>query len=128
MSGRADNPAGSVRDSTMDCILQKIMAVGLRLEGMDSNISALKAETKSICIDIVGLKNRVMDQEHHISVVEDRLNTLAERDQELLFLRSKVFDLEDRRHRDNVCFFCFLVRAEGSDIKRIFKEHPPHTH
>ncbi|KAJ1138817.1 hypothetical protein NDU88_005198 [Pleurodeles waltl] len=125
MSGWADNPAGLKQDSTMDHIIQKIMAVGGRLEGMDSNISVLTAETKSICIDIVGFQNHVMDQVPHILVVEDRLNTLPERDQGLLFLRSKVIDRKDRSRSDNVRFFCFQEHAEGSDIKRIFKEYPP---
>ncbi|KAJ1143010.1 hypothetical protein NDU88_009322 [Pleurodeles waltl] len=71
MTGQADDPTVSALDTRMDCILQEITAVGRRLEGMDSNISMLKAETKSIHMDIVGFQNRVTEQEHCISVAED---------------------------------------------------------
>ncbi|KAJ1127863.1 hypothetical protein NDU88_006256 [Pleurodeles waltl] len=94
-SGLAGDPAGLAPDTTIDHILQEITSVGRRLEGMDSNISELMAETKSIHMDIVGLQNRAMDLEHHVSMAENHFNTLMERDQELLFLQSQVIDLED---------------------------------
>ncbi|KAJ1183903.1 hypothetical protein NDU88_000713 [Pleurodeles waltl] len=43
-------------EGTMERILREITAARRRLEGMDSNISALTAETKSICLDIAGFK------------------------------------------------------------------------
>ncbi|KAJ1182192.1 hypothetical protein NDU88_007386 [Pleurodeles waltl] len=107
VNGQADDPTSSAPDTTMDRILQEIMAVTRRLEGMDPNISTLMAETKSIQMNIAGFQNRVMDLQHRISVAEDHLNTLTERDQELLFLQSKVIDLEDRSRRDNIRFFGF---------------------
>ncbi|KAJ1143920.1 hypothetical protein NDU88_010222 [Pleurodeles waltl] len=119
LSSQADDPVCLAAESTMDRILQEIMVVGYRLEGIDSNISAFMAETKSICADIAGFQNHVTDLEHHISAVEDRLNTLLHRDQELLFLRSKVVDLEDRRYWDNIHF---PEHVEGSDVKGLLKK------
>ncbi|KAJ1128060.1 hypothetical protein NDU88_006447 [Pleurodeles waltl] len=121
VSGQADNPAGSAPDTKIDCILQETKALGRRLEGRESNISAITAETKPICMNIVGFQNCVTDLEHCISVVVDCLNTLPERDQELIFFRSKVIDLEDRGRRDNVHFFGFSERTEGSVIKVFLK-------
>ncbi|KAJ1179596.1 hypothetical protein NDU88_004830 [Pleurodeles waltl] len=40
--------ADSAHESTMDRILQEISAVGLRLEGLDSTMISLTADTKSI--------------------------------------------------------------------------------
>ncbi|KAJ1199314.1 hypothetical protein NDU88_003151 [Pleurodeles waltl] len=85
-SSWADDPAGSALDTTTDCILQEITVVWRKLEGMDSNISPLTAENKSIRMDVVGFQNHVTDLEHRIWVVDGHLNTLRERDQELLFL------------------------------------------
>ncbi|KAJ1209135.1 hypothetical protein NDU88_004513 [Pleurodeles waltl] len=68
---------------------------------MDSTISTLAAETKSTCLDIAGFQSRMSDLEQRVITVEDHLNTVPERDQELLFLRSKLIDLEDRSRRDN---------------------------
>ncbi|KAJ1154312.1 hypothetical protein NDU88_007065 [Pleurodeles waltl] len=116
-SSQADDPVGLAPETTMDRILQKITAVGHRLEGMNSNISALTAETKSIRTDIAGFQNRVTDLEHHISAVEYSFNTLPDRDQKLLFFHSKIVDLEDRSCKDNVRFFGFQEHVEGLDVK-----------
>ncbi|KAJ1123154.1 hypothetical protein NDU88_001627 [Pleurodeles waltl] len=83
----------------MDRILQEITAVGCRLEGMDSTISALAAETKSMRLNKAGFQSRFSDLEQRVVAVEDHLNTAPDRDQELLFLHSKLVDLEDRSHR-----------------------------
>ncbi|KAJ1180273.1 hypothetical protein NDU88_005495 [Pleurodeles waltl] len=124
-SRQADDPAGLALDTIKDRIIQEITAVGRRLEGMDSNISALTAETKSARMDIVGFPNRVMKLEHRILVAEDHLNTLPERNQKRLFLQSKVIDLEDRSCRDNVCFFGLPERVEESEIKGFLKTTLP---
>ncbi|KAJ1124137.1 hypothetical protein NDU88_002599 [Pleurodeles waltl] len=118
---RTYNPTGSVPNTTMDRIHQEITAVMHRPEGMDSNISTLRAETTFIHTDIAGFQNSVTDQEHSVSVVEDHLNTLPERDQELFFLCSRVIELEDKIHRDNVRFFGFQERVEGSNFKGFLK-------
>ncbi|KAJ1170780.1 hypothetical protein NDU88_002652 [Pleurodeles waltl] len=81
--------------TTMDLSLQEITAVGCRLEGMDSAISALASETKSIWLDIAGFQPRFSDRQQCVVTVEDHLNTALDRDRELLFLRSKLVDLEE---------------------------------
>ncbi|KAJ1158253.1 hypothetical protein NDU88_010946 [Pleurodeles waltl] len=101
----------------MDRILQEISAVGRRLEG----ICTLAAETKSIRLDIVGFQAQVMGLELHVTVMEDHLNTTLDLDQELLYLRSKVIDLEDRSRRYNVCFFSFPEQLEGLDVQDFFR-------
>ncbi|KAJ1193511.1 hypothetical protein NDU88_002808 [Pleurodeles waltl] len=46
--------AESTQGVTMDRILQEISAVGRKLEGMDSAMASLMAETKSMRLDIAG--------------------------------------------------------------------------
>ncbi|KAJ1155757.1 hypothetical protein NDU88_008486 [Pleurodeles waltl] len=92
----------SVQESTMDCILQEISAVGRRLKGMDNAMASLTAETKSIRWDIAGFQSRVMGLEQQVTTVEAQVASSQDRDQELLYLRSKMTDLEDRSRRDNV--------------------------
>ncbi|KAJ1171505.1 hypothetical protein NDU88_003366 [Pleurodeles waltl] len=51
------------QESTMDHILQEILAVGRRLEGMDSAMVSLAAETKSIHTEIVSFQTHVLGLE-----------------------------------------------------------------
>ncbi|KAJ1189078.1 hypothetical protein NDU88_005829 [Pleurodeles waltl] len=118
-------PTGPVLDTTMDCILQGITAIGNRLEGMNSSISTFTAKTKSICMDIVGFQNHMTDLEHRVTVVEDQLNNLPERDQELLILRRKLIDLEGWSQRDNSLFFGLPEHVEGSDTAGSLKTTLP---
>ncbi|KAJ1119454.1 hypothetical protein NDU88_007639 [Pleurodeles waltl] len=101
----------------MDRILLEITGVGRRLEGMDSTICTLAAKTKSIHLDIVGFQARVTWLQQRVTTMEDHLNTISDRDQELFYLRSKLIDLEDRSCRDNDCFFGFLEQSEGSNVQ-----------
>ena len=83
---------------------------------MDSKITELMAETKSLRTDIAGFQGRMDGLEQRVERIEDQLNTLTDRDQELLHLRSKVIALEDRSRRDNASFFGF-PESEKSDAK-----------
>ena len=59
-SGRTSAPPNPKQDpSTMDRILQEITAVGRQLEVMDSKITALMAETKSLHTDVAGFQGRM---------------------------------------------------------------------
>ncbi|KAJ1171529.1 hypothetical protein NDU88_003390 [Pleurodeles waltl] len=49
----------------------------------------------------------------------------ALRDQELLFLRSKLTDLEDKSRRDNVRFIGFPENIEGEDLHRFLRDTLP---
>ncbi|KAJ1198757.1 hypothetical protein NDU88_002596 [Pleurodeles waltl] len=102
--------------TTMDRILQEITAVSRRLEGMDTYISSLTLETKSMRSDIASFQSRVTGLEHRMGTLEAHMTTVQDRDQDLLYLRSKITDLEDRSRRDNIRLFGFLENEEGSDV------------
>ncbi|KAJ1201932.1 hypothetical protein NDU88_005736 [Pleurodeles waltl] len=111
--------AGPTQEATMNRILQEISAVGRRLEGMDNAITSLTVETKSMRLDIAGFQSRVSGLEQRVTNVEGHITTLQDRDQELLYLHSKLIDLEDRRRRDNIYFFrfpehSFLLKGDPS--------------
>ncbi|KAJ1210416.1 hypothetical protein NDU88_005780 [Pleurodeles waltl] len=112
-SDMADAPQGA----TMDRILQEISSVGRRLEGMDSRMISLTEETKSMHLDIAGFQSRVATLEQRVTAVETQATLTEDRDQELLYLRSKVIDLEDRSRRDNVRFLGFPEEIEGADVQ-----------
>ncbi|KAJ1164020.1 hypothetical protein NDU88_004467 [Pleurodeles waltl] len=68
-------------------------------------------------LDIANFQSSVMGLEQCVTTMEDHLNTGQHRDQELLYLRSKLVDLEDRSRRNNVCFLGFPEQLEGTDIE-----------
>ncbi|KAJ1127373.1 hypothetical protein NDU88_005775 [Pleurodeles waltl] len=63
---------------------------------MDASLSSLTLETKSMRSDIAGFQTRVTGLEHRMGSLEMQVTTYRERDQDLLYLRSKLTDLEDR--------------------------------
>ncbi|KAJ1173310.1 hypothetical protein NDU88_005146 [Pleurodeles waltl] len=109
--------ASPEQETTIECILQEITAVGRRLEGISSAISFLTAEMKSMSLDIANSQSHVLRLEQRVKIIEDHLNTGQDRDQELLYLRSKRVDLEDRSRRDNVRFIRFPDQVEGADTQ-----------
>ncbi|KAJ1187918.1 hypothetical protein NDU88_004683 [Pleurodeles waltl] len=115
----------TVQDNMMERILQEITAVGRQLEGMDYIISTLVIEIKSIHSDIASFQSRMTGLEQRVTAVEDHLNTVPDREQELLFLSSKLIDLEDRSHRVNVHFFGFAERIEGPNIQAFLQKVLP---
>ncbi|KAJ1180521.1 hypothetical protein NDU88_005742 [Pleurodeles waltl] len=56
--------------ATMDRILQEISVVGRRLEGMDSMMTSLTEDTKSMSLDIAGFQTRVTALEQRVATVE----------------------------------------------------------
>ncbi|KAJ1199568.1 hypothetical protein NDU88_003402 [Pleurodeles waltl] len=99
----------------MDRILQDILPVGHKLEGM-------MARTKSMRLDIAGFKTQVTGLEQRVTMVETRIASWLDRDQELLYLGSKLIDLEDRSRTDNVRFLGFPENIEGADIHSYLRE------
>ncbi|KAJ1146021.1 hypothetical protein NDU88_012303 [Pleurodeles waltl] len=91
----------------------------------DSTISTLVTETKSICSVIASFQSRMTGLEQRKTAAEDHLNTVPDRDRELLFLCSKLIDLEDRSRRDNVSFFGFPERIEGPNIQAFLQKIVP---
>ncbi|KAJ1137711.1 hypothetical protein NDU88_004109 [Pleurodeles waltl] len=120
-SDMPDAPEGT----TMDRILQEISAVGRRLEGMDSRMISLTEETKSMRLDIAGFQSRVATLEQRVTAVKKQCMITANRDQELLYLRSKVIDHEDRSRRDNVRFLGFPEEIEGVEVQSFLKNILP---
>ncbi|KAJ1187464.1 hypothetical protein NDU88_004240 [Pleurodeles waltl] len=57
----ADDPVDSRSDTAMERILQEISAVCHRLEAMDSKITELSADSKSIHADIAGFQDKVTE-------------------------------------------------------------------
>ncbi|KAJ1104395.1 hypothetical protein NDU88_001807 [Pleurodeles waltl] len=116
------NPA---QEPTMDRILQEISAVGRRLEGMDNAMVSMAVETKSILTEIASFQTRVLGLEQRVSKVEAHASSFQDRDQELLFLSSKLTDLEDRSERDNARFIGFPENIEGEDLDRFLQDTLP---
>ncbi|KAJ1125237.1 hypothetical protein NDU88_003671 [Pleurodeles waltl] len=88
--------------TTMERILQEITTVSRRIEGMDASITSLTLETKSMRSDIAGFQSRVTGLEQHMGSLEAQATASQDRDQDLLYLRSKLTDMEDRSRRDNI--------------------------
>ncbi|KAJ1182366.1 hypothetical protein NDU88_007558 [Pleurodeles waltl] len=80
--------------TTMD--MQEITAVSRRIEGMDASITSLTLETKSMRSDIAGFQSRVTGLEQRMGSLETQVDTSQDRDQDLLYLSSKLTDMEDR--------------------------------
>ncbi|KAJ1175482.1 hypothetical protein NDU88_000770 [Pleurodeles waltl] len=75
---------------TMEKILQEITALSRRIEGMDASLSSLTLETKSMRSDIAGFQTRVTGLEHRMGSLETQMTTYRDRDQDLLYHRSKL--------------------------------------
>ncbi|KAJ1217765.1 hypothetical protein NDU88_005355 [Pleurodeles waltl] len=117
--------ADPAQEPTMDRILQEISAVGRSMEGMDSAMVSMAAETKTIHMEIASFQARVLGLEQRVSKVEAHASSFQDRDQELLFLRSKLTDLEDRSRRDNVRFVGFPENMEGENLHRFLRDTLP---
>ncbi|KAJ1143387.1 hypothetical protein NDU88_009696 [Pleurodeles waltl] len=100
----------------MDRILQEILAVSRKLESMDSAMTSLTAETKSMRLDIAGFQTQVSGLHQRVTTVESQVASWVDRDQELLHLRSKLMDLEDRSRRNNIRLLGYPENIEGADI------------
>ncbi|KAJ1140400.1 hypothetical protein NDU88_006753 [Pleurodeles waltl] len=84
---------------------------------MDASISSLTLETKSMQSDIAGFQSRVAGLEHRMGSLETQVATSQDRDQNLLYLRSKLTDMEDRSRRDNIPLLGIPENEEGTDIQ-----------
>ncbi|KAJ1202366.1 hypothetical protein NDU88_006166 [Pleurodeles waltl] len=105
------------QSTTMDRILQEITTVSRRIEGMDASITSLTLETKSMRSDIAGFQYRVTGLEQRMGSLETQINTSQEREQDFIYLRSKLTDMEDRSRRDNIRVIGIPENEEGSDMQ-----------
>ncbi|KAJ1100522.1 hypothetical protein NDU88_005604 [Pleurodeles waltl] len=80
---------------------------------MATAIASLTMETKPMHLDIAGFQSRVTGLEHRMATMEDHVHTVLDKAQELLFLRSKLTDLEDRSQWENIHLLGFLEHAEA---------------
>ncbi|KAJ1104315.1 hypothetical protein NDU88_001727 [Pleurodeles waltl] len=105
------------QSTTMDRILQEITTVSRRIEGMDASITSLTLETKSMRSDIAGFQSRVTGLEQRMGSLETQINTSQEREQDFIYLRSKLTGMEDRSRRDNIRVLGIPENEEGSDMQ-----------
>ncbi|KAJ1092369.1 hypothetical protein NDU88_005479 [Pleurodeles waltl] len=103
----------------MERILQEIIVVVRWLKGMDAKISG------AIRADIAGFRDRVTGVDRCLTTLEDRLYAHPVRDQELMHLRNKLTDLEDRSRRDNMHFLAFWNRLRGRMPESSFRTFSP---
>ncbi|KAJ1151691.1 hypothetical protein NDU88_004471 [Pleurodeles waltl] len=101
---------------TMEWILQEITIVSRRIEGMDASMTSLTLETKSMRSDIAGFQSRVIGLEQRMGSLETQVAMSQDRDQDLLYLRSKLTDMEDRSQRDNICLLGIPENEEGTGL------------
>ncbi|KAJ1082115.1 hypothetical protein NDU88_002285 [Pleurodeles waltl] len=92
---------------------------------MDSAMVALTAETRSMRLDIAGFQSQISGLDQRVATVETQVASWTDRDQELLHLRSKLIDLEDRNHRNNVSLLGFPEVIEGTDLFSYLRETLP---
>ncbi|KAJ1196047.1 hypothetical protein NDU88_005307 [Pleurodeles waltl] len=109
----------------MDRILQEISAVGRKLEGMDNAMVALTAETSSMCLEITGFQLQISGLDQPVTTVEAQAASWTNRDQELLHLRNRLIDLEDRSRRNNICLLGIPEGTEGADIPSYLRDMLP---
>ncbi|KAJ1151471.1 hypothetical protein NDU88_004251 [Pleurodeles waltl] len=83
------------------------------------------AETKSMRLHIAGFQSQVMGLEQRVTKLETDITSSLDRDQELIYLCSKLIALEDKSRRDNVRFFGFPENIEGADIHSYLRETLP---
>ncbi|KAJ1143406.1 hypothetical protein NDU88_009715 [Pleurodeles waltl] len=117
----AENKQGA----SMDRILQEISAVGRKLEGMDNAMMALTAETRTMHLEIAGFQSQISGLDKRVTTVEAQAVSWANRYQELLHLRSRLTDLEDRSCRNNIRLLGISEGTEGADIPSYLRDMLP---
>ncbi|KAJ1199957.1 hypothetical protein NDU88_003788 [Pleurodeles waltl] len=111
--------------TTMDRILHKITTVSRRIEGMDASITSLTLETKSMRSEIASFQSRVTGFEQRMGLVKAQATMSRDRDQDLLYLRSKLTDMEDRSRRDNIRLHRIPENEEGADMQAFLSSTLP---
>ncbi|KAJ1170756.1 hypothetical protein NDU88_002628 [Pleurodeles waltl] len=103
--------------TTMDRILQEITTVSRPIEGMDASIISLTLETKSMRAEIASFQSRVTGLEQRMGLVEAQTTVSRDQDQDLLYLRRKLTDMEDRSRRDNIRSHGIPENEEGAEMQ-----------
>ncbi|KAJ1082475.1 hypothetical protein NDU88_002642 [Pleurodeles waltl] len=76
-------------------------------------------------LEIAGFQSQTSGLDHRVVAVESQVVLQTDRDEELLHLRSKLTDLEDRSRRNNVRFLGFPEGIEGTDILSYLRDTLP---
>ncbi|KAJ1128221.1 hypothetical protein NDU88_006600 [Pleurodeles waltl] len=105
-----------VQQWTASCRRYRQWAAGSR-----ERIAGVKVNVPGHC----GLPVQSDTLEQRVTMVEAQATLAEDRDQELLYLRSKVINLEDRSRRDNVLFLGFPEEIEGTDVQSFLKNILP---
>ncbi|KAJ1099562.1 hypothetical protein NDU88_004662 [Pleurodeles waltl] len=63
--------------------------------------------------------------EHRMGSLETQMATSQDRDKDLLYLKSKLTDLEDRSRRDNIRLLGIPENEEGTDIQALLSSTVP---
>ncbi|KAJ1127932.1 hypothetical protein NDU88_006325 [Pleurodeles waltl] len=92
---------------------------------MDNAMVALTAETRSMRLEIAGFQSQISRLDQRVTTVETQATSLANRDQELLHLRSRLTDLEHRSRKNNIRLLGVLEGTEGSDIPSYLQDMLP---
>ncbi|KAJ1110774.1 hypothetical protein NDU88_008120 [Pleurodeles waltl] len=100
------------------------------------DISALTAENKSIRLDTAGFQTRVAGLELRVATSEECLKSIPNRDQELLYLRSKVIDLVhwlgpmrlNPSMTPRLIIACLLSHEQAWKLIAAARSHGPYTH
>ncbi|KAJ1122176.1 hypothetical protein NDU88_000680 [Pleurodeles waltl] len=119
------NMEESPQGASMDRILQEISAVGRKLEGMDSAMMALTAETRSMRLEIAGFQSQILGLDQRVATVETQVASWTDNGQELMHLRSKLMDLEDRSRRNNIRLMGLPEGMEGTDLTSFLRDTLP---
>ncbi|KAJ1218868.1 hypothetical protein NDU88_006440 [Pleurodeles waltl] len=110
---------------SMDQILQEISAVGRKLEGMDNAMVALTAETRSMRLEIAGFQSQIFGLDQRVTTVEAQAASWTNKDKELLHLRSRLTNLEDRSRKNNIRLLGIPEGTEGVDIPSYLRDMLP---
>ncbi|KAJ1129904.1 hypothetical protein NDU88_008265 [Pleurodeles waltl] len=92
---------------------------------MDASITSLTLETKSMRSEIASFQSRVMGLEQRMGLVEAQATVSRDRDQDLLYLRCKLTDMEDRSQRDNIRLHGIPENEEGTDVQAFLSSTLP---
>ncbi|KAJ1182604.1 hypothetical protein NDU88_007791 [Pleurodeles waltl] len=84
---------------------------------MDASITSLTLETKSMRSEIASFQSRVTELEQRMGLVEAQATVSRNRNQDLLYLRSKLTDMEDRSRRDNIRLHGIPENEECADMQ-----------
>ncbi|KAJ1117660.1 hypothetical protein NDU88_005857 [Pleurodeles waltl] len=111
--------------TTMERIIQEITTVSHRIEGINTSLTSLTLETKSMRSDIAGFQSRVTGLEQRLGSLEAQATAFQDQDQDLLYLRSKLTEMEDRSRRDNIRLLGIPENEEGADMQAFLSSTLP---